>query len=99
VDYGVADTIMGPYSDAGNEKGPRVLRTVPKRVIGPGHNTIITGPDNETPYIVYHAWDAQMKARRMFVDELVWTPEGPRCDGPTWSESADVAELPPSAVS
>src|SRR2546430_4371906 len=28
VDYGVADKIIGPYSDAGNEKGPRVLRTV-----------------------------------------------------------------------
>jgi len=20
----------------------------------------------------------------MFIDHLIWTPEGPRCEGPTW---------------
>jgi GH43 family beta-xylosidase len=87
VDYGVADRVMGPYSDAGNEEGPRVLRTVPNRVIGPGHNTVVTGPHHETDYIVYHAWDPGMKARRMFLDELLWTPDGPRCHGPTFAEA------------
>jgi len=48
VDYGVADHILGPYSDAGNESGPRVLRTIPNHVIGPGHNSIVTGPDGES---------------------------------------------------
>jgi len=86
VDYGVADHIMGPYSDAGNESGPRVLKTVPNHVIGPGHNSIIRGPDGETDYIVYHAWDKQMKLRRMFIDELSWTSDGPRCQGPTYTE-------------
>jgi len=86
VDYGVADNVMGPYSDAGNENGPRVLKTVPNHVIGPGHNSIIPGPEGETDYIVYHAWDKQMKLRRMFIDELSWTPEGPRCQGPTYTE-------------
>jgi GH43 family beta-xylosidase len=86
VDYGVADNVMGPYSDAGNEDGPRVLKTVPNHVIGPGHNSIVRGPDGETDYIVYHAWDKQMKLRRMFVDELSWTPGGPRCQGPTYAE-------------
>jgi beta-xylosidase len=84
VDYGVADHVLGPYSDAGNETGPRVLRTVPNHVLGPGHNSIITGPDGED-YIVYHAWDKNLKARQMFIDKLVWTPDGPRCDGPTWN--------------
>jgi len=83
VDYGIADEVMGPYSDTGNESGPRVLRTVPNRLPGPGHNSIVTGPDDETEYIVYHAWDKQMKARKMCIDKLVWTSEGPRCDGPT----------------
>ena len=86
VDYGVADNVMGPYSDAGNERGPRVLQTVPNHVIGPGHNSIIRGPDGETDYIVYHAWDKQMKLRRMFIDELSWTPDGPKCQGPTYKE-------------
>lgn len=94
VDYGVADRIMGPYSDQGNESGPRVLRTVPGRVIGPGHNTIITGPDGETHYIVYHAWDPEMKARRMFIDELIWTEVGPRSQGPTCGVEPAVTHLP-----
>ncbi len=78
VDYGVANHVLGPYSDAGNEAGPRVLRTIPGKVVGPGHNSIITGPDGETEYIVYHAWDAGMTMRQMCIDRLVWTPEGPR---------------------
>jgi beta-xylosidase len=83
VDYGVADRVSGPYSDRGNESGPRVLRTIPGEIIGPGHNSIVTGPDGETDYIVYHAWDKEMKARRMFIDELIWTHEGPRCKAST----------------
>jgi beta-xylosidase len=78
VDYGVAEQVMGPYSDAGSEAGARVLRTVPSRLLGPGHNSVVVGPDGGTEYIVYHAWDRQMTARRMFIDELVWTEEGPR---------------------
>lgn len=86
VDYGVADHVLGPYSDTGNESGPRVLSTVPAHVIGPGHNSITVGPDEQTEYIVYHAWDKDMKARQMFIDKLIWTNDGPRCDGPTWHE-------------
>jgi len=79
VDYAVADSVLGPYSDAGNEAGPRVLRTIPGRAIGPGHNSIVAGPDGED-YLVYHAWDPQMTARRMQISRLDWTPEGPRCE-------------------
>ena len=87
VDYAVADNPLGPYSDERNEDGPRVLRTVPGEVFGPGHNSIAIGPDGATEYLVYHAWDRQMKARQMFVDKLVWTADGPRCEGPTWDNS------------
>jgi beta-xylosidase len=83
VDYGVADHILGPYNDEGNEAGPRVLKTLPDRVIGPGHHSIVLGPDDRTEYFAYHAWDQSMSARRMFLDRLLWTPQGPRCDGPT----------------
>lgn len=81
VDYATATQVIGPYSDDGGADGARVLRTQPGKLIGPGHNSLITGPDGRTDYIVYHAWDAGMKARRMHVSELFWTPQGPRCRG------------------
>jgi beta-xylosidase len=82
VDYAVADQLLGPYSDKGNEEGPRILRTAPGRVIGPGHNSIVAGPDG-SDYIIYHAWDAAMTARQLCIDPLQWTPQGPRCAGPS----------------
>jgi arabinan endo-1,5-alpha-L-arabinosidase len=83
ADYVVADKPMGPYRDQGTY--PRVLRGVPGKVRGPGHHSITTGPDGKTQYIIYHAWDPGMKARQLCIDKLVWTPEGPRCEGPTWT--------------
>lgn len=85
VDYGIAERVMGPYTDAGNEAGARVLRSVPEYVLGPGHNSIVASPDGQTDYLVYHAWDTGMQARRMCIDSLLWTPEGPRSMGPTWT--------------
>ena len=79
VDYGVADNVHGPYSDEGSESGPRVLRTVPGEIIGPGHNSIVTGADGGD-WIVFHGWDARMTARRMFIERLVWTNDGPRVE-------------------
>ncbi|MEG3439475.1 glycoside hydrolase family 43 protein [Pannus brasiliensis CCIBt3594] len=88
VDYAVAERVNGPYSDGGNESGPRVLRSVPGRVLGPGHNSIVGSPDGKSDYFVYHAWDPGMDARRMCLDRLLWTPEGPRCSGPSWTPRA-----------
>jgi beta-xylosidase len=79
VDYAVADHVLGPYSDQNNASGPRVLRTVPGQLIGPGHNSVVIGPDGHD-WIVYHAWDPAMTARRMFLDRLIWTADGPRID-------------------
>jgi beta-xylosidase len=86
VDYATADHVMGPYTDSGNEEGARVLRTVPGKVIGPGHHSIVLAPDDQREFIVYHAWDSAMTARRMCIDPLVWTEHGPGCSGPTWTE-------------
>lgn len=85
VDYGVADSVYGPYADAGSASGPRVLKTVPGQVLGPGHNSIVVGPDGKTDYIIYHAWDAELTARRMCIDPLIWTDDGPRCAGPSFT--------------
>jgi beta-xylosidase len=78
VDVVEADTALGPYHETGEASRARVLHTVPGRLIGPGHNAIVTGPDGRD-WIAYHAWDAGMTARRMFLEPLLWTPAGPRC--------------------
>jgi arabinan endo-1,5-alpha-L-arabinosidase len=80
----VADHPLGPWRDVGD--GP-FLRTVPGHVVGPGHNCVVTGPGDED-VIVYHAWDAGRTARRMCVDPLLWTAEGPRVLGPTWEPTS-----------
>ena len=79
--YAVADTVLGPYHEP--ENGPVILRGVGESVIGPGHNSVVLGPDDATGFLVYHAWDKTRSARRMCIDPLVWTPDGPRCAGPT----------------
>jgi arabinan endo-1,5-alpha-L-arabinosidase len=83
VDYVVADHPLGPYRDQSDH--PRVLHSVPGHIRGPGHHSIVKGPDGKTDYLVYHAWDPAMEKRWMCIDKLIWTKEGPRCEGPTWT--------------
>lgn len=85
VSYAVAAHPLGPWHPAGG--GPTVLATVPGTVLGPGHCSIVTGPGGVSEWIVYHGWDAAGTARLMRIDELLWTPDGPRCDGPTTGPS------------
>jgi beta-xylosidase len=75
LDYAVADRVTGPYSGEGREA--RVLRGVPGRVRGPGHHSIVVGPDGRD-WVVYHAWDEAMRVRQLCIDPLDWTPAGPR---------------------
>lgn len=77
VDYVVADHPLGPYTGQGDSA--RVLHGIPGQVRGPGHHSIVTGPDGRTQFFVYHAWDGEMKTRQMCLDKLVWTLSGPRC--------------------
>ncbi|HWH37782.1 MAG TPA: glycoside hydrolase family 43 protein [Candidatus Limnocylindrales bacterium] len=83
VSYAVADSPLGPFAEPPAD-GPTVLRTRPGELIGPGHNSVVVGPDG-ADYIVYHAWDPRHRARRMCVDRLEWTTDGPRTLGPTTS--------------
>jgi beta-xylosidase len=83
VSYAVADTPLGPFHEP-QPDGPALLRTRPGELIGPGHNSVVRGPDG-TDYLVYHAWDVEHTARRMCIDRLDWTPDGPRTAGPTIS--------------
>jgi arabinan endo-1,5-alpha-L-arabinosidase len=83
LDYVVAEHPLGPYTGQGETA--RILHSVPNKVRGPGHNDIAVAPDGHTEYIVYHAWDPDMKVRQMCIDKLIWTAEGPRCLGPTYT--------------
>lgn len=81
VDFVEAGSVLGPYTGQG--RYPRVLRSVPNLVRGPGHHSIVTAPDGKTDVIVYHAWNKDMSVRQMCIDPLIWTPRGPRCLGPS----------------
>lgn len=81
VSYAVAEHPLGPWKVADGD-GPLVLRTT-SHVLGPGHASIVDAPDGATEWIVYHGWDPAATARLMRIDELVWTPNGPSCSGPT----------------
>jgi beta-xylosidase len=83
IGYAVADHPLGPWRDDFAAHGPTVLKNTPPDVLGPGHNSVTTGPDSETTFIVYHAWDSALTARRMCIDPLDWTASGPRCRGPS----------------
>jgi beta-xylosidase len=75
VDYAVARHVTGPYAGQGHEA--RVLHGAPGHVRGPGHCSIVVGPDGRD-WIVYHAWNEAMTVRQLCIDPLRWTPAGPR---------------------
>lgn len=81
VSFAVADHPLGPWQHA-PEAGATVLRERPGSVLGPGHNSHALTPEG-VEVLVYHAWDPARQARRMCVDRLIWTNDGPRCEGPT----------------
>lgn len=85
VDYVVADAVMGPYREEGAQARPRVLRTVPGKMIGPGHCSVTLAPDGLARMIVYHAWDAHGTARRMCMDPLEVAHGDIRSTGPSWT--------------
>jgi GH43 family beta-xylosidase len=81
ISYAVADSPLGPWHEP-TADGPALLRSRPGLLEGPGHNSVVVGPDGRD-YLVYHAWDAARTARRMCIDRLEWTNDGPRTTGPT----------------
>lgn len=87
--YGVgwadAPAPLGPWTDEEHRPGPSVLKTIPGQVLGPGHNSVVLGPDLETEYIVYHGWDPGLTARYPRIDVLTWEGIRPRCAGPTYT--------------
>ena len=85
--YGVAavhaPTPLGPWREA--RPGASVVRTRPGVAHGPGHASVVTDASG-ADWLVYHAWDPAGKARRMHLDPLRWSADGPVCEGPTVGE-------------
>jgi beta-xylosidase len=88
VSYAVSDSPTGPWAEP-DSTGPAVLRARPGRLEGPGHCSVVVGPD-ENDWLVYHAWDPGLTARRMCIDRLEWTDDGPHTNGPR----ADAQPIP-----
>ena len=60
-----------------------ILRTVPGQVIGPGHNSVVVGPDNRQLFCVYHRWAADGSARVLCLDRLDFVGDRILIVGPT----------------
>lgn len=84
IGYAVSDRPMGPFIKA--TENPILAKKLDIEVSGPGHNSVIVGPDNETLYIVYHIHtDAEHPSgdRQMSIDRLYFEDEKMKVDGPT----------------
>jgi len=79
VSCAVAEHPLGPFHEP--RTGPVVLQTVEGQVLGPGHNSVVTGPDGQD-WLVYHAWDPDSTRRQMWIDPLRWGEDGPERSGP-----------------
>lgn len=80
-------------SYATSEEGPRslaewtqeelpILRTTGE-VVGPGHNSVVRGPDNRQLWCIYHRWSPDLSARVLAIDPLDWEGRRMRIDGPS----------------
>ena len=99
VSYAVADDLAAADEWAQHADGDRVLpilRTVPGEVIGPGHNSVVRGPDNRQLFCVYHRWAPDSSARVLSIDRLEWAGDRLLVLGPTTAPQP--APLPPTVA-
>lgn len=86
ISYATSDTPMGPHGmqDASwhDWQGDQILRGTDV-LIGPGHNSIVIGPNNVEWYLAYHAWQQDMKERRPCLDRFYWEADGIWTPAPT----------------
>jgi GH43 family beta-xylosidase len=74
VGFATAESPRGPWVKAGHN---RVFMSG-GRITGPGHHSVTVGPDGVTPYAVYHGYVDGAPGRKVHVDRLHWSTEGPR---------------------
>lgn len=74
-----ADTPYGPWRK--NDANPRLISG--DRVMGPGHNCIVTGPDGFTCFLVYHAHADGEPLRSAYMAEFHWIGDDFAVTGPS----------------
>lgn len=75
VSYATAPHPLGPWTHRAAPEAD-VLSSSITGLTGPGHNSLLREADG-TVRIAYHAWDADLTARRMFIGELRWEGDAP----------------------
>jgi Glycosyl hydrolases family 43 len=86
VAYALSDTLRanGEWKQiADGERILPILRTIPDEVIGPGHNSVVRGPDNLESYCIYHRWSSNLADRVLAIDRLDWAGERLLVIGPS----------------
>ncbi len=76
-----------------------ILRTIPGKVIGPGHNSVVRGPDNQQLFCIYHCWPRWLDeetGRALAIDRLDWAGERMLVIGP--SVTPQPAPIAPALV-
>lgn len=69
IGYATAPDLAGPWTKA---EGPWVsTESTGDRVIGPGGQDVVTGPDGE-PRLVFHGWDDALSYRMLYVAPMSW---------------------------
>lgn len=82
VGYAVTDDILTP--NEWDQQPLPILRSRPTEgVIGPGHNSVVRGPDERELFCVYHRWEADLNARVLAIDRLNWEGDQLVVHGPT----------------
>lgn len=79
------------FSDG--EKILPILMTIPGKVIGPGHNSVVRGTDNFQLFCVYHRWSEDLRGRLLAIDRMDFVGERILILGAT-SEPQDAPNSP-----
>lgn len=85
VSYATSRDIASPDEWVQAADGDRVLPILRTQgdVVGPGHNSVVRGPDDRELFCVYHRWSEAVGARVMAIDRLDWAGERMILLGPT----------------
>ncbi|CAF1046305.1 unnamed protein product [Didymodactylos carnosus] len=87
VDYGVSSNVLGPYVEDSDTQA-RITHSINGIIIGPGHNSIILGPDQYTR-IVYHALNNDRTMRSPYISQLDWSQVSPSSSPTTTTSSVN----------
>jgi hypothetical protein len=94
VSFAVTDSMNSTdewqqFSDG--ERTLPILRTIPGKVVGPGHNSVVRGPNNRELYCIYHRWTET--GRVLAIDRMDFAGDRIFVAGPT-TDSQPMPFLP-----